>query len=98
MHFINNKFKFVHLYIGKDPMTKVALIDMDNTVADYIGKLTEDLRAIAGPDEVVPDNIREAEEALPWFARRMGLRFRHQPTWSLIRSMGHDKFQKQESG
>ena len=32
-------------------MKPVALVDLDNTLADYEGQLLADLKALAGPDE-----------------------------------------------
>lgn len=52
-------------------MTKIALIDMDGTIADYDGAIRLALNKIASPnDEPIPENIHNAPD---WLENRMSL-------------------------
>jgi 5'-nucleotidase len=64
---------------GKDP-EKIALVDLDGTLADYDAAMRRDLIAIANPaDEPLGEDFWKLKE-LPWFKARM-LTIRSQPGW-----------------
>lgn len=59
---------------------KLALFDMDGTLADYEGRLREDLLRLAAPGEPAPK--LHWDEGEPWIDARMAL-IKSQPGWWL---------------
>jgi len=59
---------------------KIALFDMDGTIADYEGKLREDLLRLASPGEPPPK--LHWDDGEPWMEARMAL-IKSQPGWWL---------------
>lgn len=58
----------------------VALIDMDNTIVDYSGPMTEGLNAIRSPQELAIRNHNPFNLTLPHMKARVRL-IRNQPGW-----------------
>jgi len=60
-----------------DP-AKIALFDLDGTLADFDGAMREGLKKIMGPMEGLPDDI--GPDHAPWFRERKRL-VKNQPGW-----------------
>lgn len=59
-------------------MQPICLIDMDNTLFDYEGQMRADLKKLASPEEVIPDDLWD--ENVPWLKERMRL-IKNTPGW-----------------
>ena len=62
-------------------MSKIALVDMDGTVADYDGAMTRDLAPLRHPDEPGPVVIHGAKETLPDYYRARVNLIRNRAGW-----------------
>ena len=75
---------------SQDKESKIALFDLDGSLADWDTAMRDELNAIRGPhDAPLGDNLREYEDAHPSNKRRMALIQSRPGWWRSLRRIEH---------